>query len=99
VLADRVPEIVLAETRTGYQAADWHEAVTAGRDDIAGWIGRLEGCGPAASALDLPRLRRLVENWPTSGWERDDVCYPYRFALLRGLSVGHFLHRASGSNQ
>jgi asparagine synthase (glutamine-hydrolysing) len=99
LLADRVPEHVLNEPQRGYQTADWHEAVTAGRAELAEWIGRLEDCQPAATAIDLARLRRLVEDWPTDGWERDEVKYPYRYALLRGLSVGHFLHRASGSNR
>jgi asparagine synthase (glutamine-hydrolysing) len=98
-LADRVPHVVLSERRLGYQAADWWEAAAAGRDELARWIDRLENCPPAAAALDLPRLRRLVANWPTDGWDSNEVIYPYRFALLRGLAVGHFLHSASGSNQ
>ena len=98
-LADRVPEAVLAEPRRGLQAADWYEAVTAGRQELAEWIARFEDCAPAVIALDLTRLRRLVENWPAGDWENEEVRYSYRAALLRGLSVGHFLHRASGSNQ
>lgn len=98
MMKDRAPEVVLNEKRRGYQGADWHEIATAGRGDIADWVRRLEGCEPAARALDLPRLRRMVEQWPESGWGDDDIRYPYRYALLRGLSVGHFLHRASGSN-
>jgi asparagine synthase (glutamine-hydrolysing) len=97
-LAGRVPEVVLAEPNRGYQAADWHENVTAGRDEIGQWIARMVDCPPAADALDLPRLQRLIDQLPTSDWERDEVKYPYRYALLRGLSAGHFLHRASGSN-
>jgi asparagine synthase (glutamine-hydrolysing) len=98
-LADRVPAAVLDEPRRGYQAADWHEALGANRGELAEWIGRLEDCAPAATALDLTRLRRMVAEWPEGGWESDAVRYPYRYALLRGLSVGHFLHRASGSNR
>jgi asparagine synthase (glutamine-hydrolysing) len=98
-LADRVPGVVLNEPRRGYQAADWHEALTAGRSDLAEWIARLEECPPAAETIDLARLRRLTENWPTGDWESENVRYPYRYAMLRALSVGHFLHRASGSNR
>ena len=98
VLRGRAPEAVLNEARGGYQGADWHEIATAGRGEIADWVKRLEDCEPAARALDLPRLRRLLDDWPTGGWGEDDIRYPYRYALLRGLSVGHFLHRASGSN-
>jgi asparagine synthase (glutamine-hydrolysing) len=99
VLADRLPAAILEETRRGYQAADWHQAATAGRSELANQIERLKDCPPAAAALDLPRLRRLVADWPSDGWESDRVIAPYRNALLRGLSVGHFLWRASGRNR
>ena len=32
-LADRLPQAVLSEERKGYQAADWHEGLTAARTD------------------------------------------------------------------
>jgi asparagine synthase (glutamine-hydrolysing) len=98
-LADRLPTAVLEETRRGYQAADWYESATLGRAGFAEWIARLHDNSAASRALDLSRLTRLVEDWPASGWERDEVTQPYRFALLRGLATGHFLWKASGSNR
>ncbi len=98
-LADRLPKLVLDEPRKGLQAADWHEGLTAVRDRVADELGRLDACAPAAKALDLPRLRRLVENWPAGGWERDEVMVPYRLALLRAISSGHFLRRVTGGNR
>jgi asparagine synthase (glutamine-hydrolysing) len=97
-LADRLPAAVLNEPRRGYQAVDWHEALTASRAEIATELDRLGDCASAATALDLPRLKRMVENWPTSGWERMDVVRPYRYALTRGLGIGHFLLKTSGAN-
>jgi asparagine synthase (glutamine-hydrolysing) len=97
-LADRVPKLVLDEPRKGLQAADWHEQLTAVRDRIKVEIDRLDTCASASKMLDLPRLRRLVETWPSGGWERDEVSVPYRLALLRGISTGHFLRRATGDN-
>jgi asparagine synthase (glutamine-hydrolysing) len=98
-LADRLPQAVLNEQKKGYQAVDWHEGLTAARAEIAAELDRLAACAPAAKTLDIDRLKRLVEHWPTSGWERDDVIQPYRLALLRGISAGHFLRKASGANQ
>jgi asparagine synthase (glutamine-hydrolysing) len=98
-LADRVPKLVLESRGSGMDSADWHERLTAARGEVAEEIERLAACAPAARALDLPRLRRLVENWPTGGWDRADVSSPYRLALLRGLSAGHFLRRAMRGNQ
>jgi asparagine synthase (glutamine-hydrolysing) len=98
-LADRVPKVVLEEPRKGLQAADWHERLTAVRDRVGCELTRLDACPAAAKALDLPRLHRLVENWPSGGWERDEVSMPYRALLLRSLSTGHFLRRATGGNR
>jgi asparagine synthase (glutamine-hydrolysing) len=98
-LADRLPQAVLDEPKKGYQAVDWHEGVTAARAEIAAELDRLAASAPAAKTLDIERMRRLVENWPTSGWERDEVMQPYRLALLRGIAAGHFLRKASGANQ
>jgi asparagine synthase (glutamine-hydrolysing) len=98
-LADRVSQVALSEQKKGYQAVDWHEGLTAARADIATELERLAACTPAVEALDIDRLNHLVENLPASGWERDAVRRPYRLALLRGISAGHFLRKASGSNQ
>lgn len=97
--ADRLPQPVLNEQKKGYQAADWHEGLTSARAEVAAEVERLAACAPAAKILDIDRMRRLVENWPTSGWEREDVMQSYRLALLRGISAGHFLRKASGANQ
>jgi asparagine synthase (glutamine-hydrolysing) len=97
-LADRLPAVVLDETRKGLQAADWHERLTQVRDRLAVELDRLNACAPARKALDLPRLHQLVENWPAGGWERDEIMVPYRVALLRAVSAGHFLRRATRAN-
>jgi len=98
-LADRLPATVLNERKSGYQAADWHEGLTAARADVAAEVNRLSSSTPAARALDIAKMKGLIENWPTSGWERGDVTRHYRLALVRGISVGHFLRKASGANQ
>lgn len=56
-------------------------------------------CETVAKTLDIERLKRLLENWPTFGWGRGDVISEYRLTLLRGIGAGHFLRRASGANQ
>ena len=98
-LADRLPAAVLNEKKKGYQAADWHEGLAAARGEVAEELERLSASAPAARALDIERMKGLLENWPASGWERDEVMEPYRLALLRGISVGHFLRKASGGNR
>jgi asparagine synthase (glutamine-hydrolysing) len=97
-LADRIPADVLNEKLKGRQAIDWHEGLSAARPQLADEVSRLAEVAPAARALDVARLRRLVEDWPTDGWHRSEIIEPYRLALLRGVSSGHFLRRASGAN-
>lgn len=98
-LADRLPQAVLQERRKGLQAIDWHEGMVAAREDITNQIQRLENCSPAAQLLDLDRLRKLAEEMPSTGWDRTNVIQAYRLAMLRGVSAGSFLRKASGGNQ
>ena len=97
-LADRLPRSVLTAPGKGIQAVDWHEGLTAARDQIREEIARLENVPSATTALDLARLREMVEDWPSEGWHRPEVMRPYRLKLLRGLVSGHFLRKASRSN-
>ena len=97
-LADRLPKLVVEETRKGLQSADWHEKLTSARDRVSLELDRINACPSAARIINISRLRALVENWPSNGWERNDVIADYQLALLRSISVGHFLRRASGQN-
>ena len=98
ILADRLPSAVIENRHIGLDSGDWYERLTAARTEVADELDRLAACAPAARVLDLPRLRRLVGTWPSEGWERPEVSSPYRLALLRGISVGHFLRRVTGGN-
>ena len=98
-LEDRLPKVVIEKRRSGMDGADWHERLTAARAQVAEELDRLAECPSAVRALDLSRLRRLVENWPTGGWERLEISSSYRLALLRAISTGHFLRRATGGNR
>ncbi|HEY1425789.1 MAG TPA: asparagine synthetase B [Caulobacteraceae bacterium] len=97
-LADRLPPEVLNAPLKGYQGADWHEGLTAARAEVAAEIERLAACAPASDALAIERMRALVRDWPEAGWDGHEVIEPYRLGLLRGISAGHFLRRAVGSN-
>lgn len=97
-LGGRLPARVLEETRRGYQAIDWHETLTASRHELSLEIERLEQVPAAGAALDLARMRKLVDDWPSTDWNLPDTRTTYRLALLRGIANGHFLRRAAGSN-
>jgi len=95
-LADRVPAAILAERRQGYQAADWAEGFGAARPLIRDEIELLARCPAAAAALDIGRMRALVEEWPGGGWDEARQSGLYRGALLRAMSAGHFIRKAAG---
>jgi asparagine synthase (glutamine-hydrolysing) len=96
--SDRLPRAVLNERKKGHQAADWHEGLTAARLEVAAEVDRFAAGTPAARALDVSKMRSLVENWPISGWGGGEE-RRYRQALLRGISAGHFLRKTSGANR
>jgi asparagine synthase (glutamine-hydrolysing) len=97
-LKDRLPAEVLNAKLKGYQAIDWHEGLAAARPQLAEEIERMESSDPAVTALDLERMRELIENWPKENWNSVETTQAYRLALLRGVSTGHFLRRATGGN-
>jgi hypothetical protein len=44
-------------------------------------------------------MRELAEAMPSAGWHEGDATQKYRLSLLRGVSAGHFIRKAAGSNQ
>ncbi|HEX8571754.1 MAG TPA: asparagine synthase-related protein [Allosphingosinicella sp.] len=94
--ADRLPQSILQERRKGYQAADWHEGLSAARGELGEELKRIAECAEARSILDTDRLQRMTADWPARAWDGVAAMQNYRQALLRGVSAGHFLRRASG---
>ncbi len=96
--ADRLPPAVAAEQRKGYQAVDWHEGLSAARQELREEVGRIAATDEAAGALDTQKMQTLLDNWPEGGWHKPEVFQPYRLALMRGVSTGHFIRKATRSN-
>ena len=97
--ADRLPPEVVSERRKGYQAADWHEGLAAGREELRMEVERFAEIEATTDALDTKRLARLAQKLPDGNWHDDLVTGSYRLALLRGVSAGHFIRKAAGSNR
>jgi asparagine synthase (glutamine-hydrolysing) len=90
-MAGRLPASTLSRKQRGSQSADWYVSLGAVRDRMAAEVERLR-CSPLANRLlDLDRMQRLIEQWPSSGFERLDVNRSHHIALTRGFSVGKFL--------
>ncbi|WP_439817741.1 asparagine synthase-related protein [Zavarzinia sp. CC-PAN008] len=98
VLQDLVPDEVHQEVGKGLQAADWGVEATRSRSAFADEIARLEQSPFASTCLDLPRLRRLVDNWPQGDFNSAPVMREHHLALCRGLAAGRFIRQVEGGN-
>jgi asparagine synthase (glutamine-hydrolysing) len=98
--ADRLPAEMLdrRRIRKGKQAPDYHEQLEASREALIAEVDRMAGSAMAARCLDLSRMRRLIENWPKTGWQSEAVTNDYRLALLRGVGTGRFILDVEGGN-
>lgn len=87
----RLPDSTLQRYKVGLQAADWYltvgEALPAMRNEAA----LMEQSPAARHTLDLPRLHKLLDTWPASGYEKNEVSYVWDLALSRAIGMGHFL--------
>ena len=98
VFADRLPRAILDERRYGANTPTWFRALNARREDIAADIERLEASPSASRLLDLPRLKRLLAQWPKDENEAERRRGEYRLALARGVHVGRFIRWVEGGN-
>jgi len=98
VFADRLPPSILHERRRGANRPTWFRSLTAVRPQLAADIERLEGSPLASRLLDLPRLKRLIADWPENDNEAEKRKGEYRLALARGVHVGRFIRWVEGGN-
>jgi asparagine synthase (glutamine-hydrolysing) len=97
-LADRLPPAIIDERRRGANKPTWFHALDARRNDIAADIDRLEASPLASRLIDLPRLKRLMAQWPKDANEAEGRMREYRLALARGVHVGRFIRWVEGGN-
>jgi asparagine synthase (glutamine-hydrolysing) len=98
VLADRLPPEILNERRRGEQAPRWFRTLDARREDIARDIDRIEASPLARRMLDVPRMKRLMADWPKDESAAQARKKEYRFALARGVHAGLFIRWVEGGN-
>lgn len=97
-MAGRLPPTILNERRSGFVGADWYLRVAPHRDRFAEAVARLEASPTARRCLDLPQMRRLIDQWPKDDWNSRAVLTRYRAYLLRGVAVGEFIRWVEGGN-
>ncbi|MBW8746081.1 MAG: asparagine synthetase B [Acidobacteria bacterium] len=90
-MKDRLPDMVRNERRRGLQAADFLPLLTAELPAIRLELAQMEQVDLVRRAIDLPRIHRLVEQWPST--YHPSLYGDYALALPRALSMGRFLRR------
>ncbi len=98
LFADRLPREILDETRSGEQSPNWFELLDARKPIVAAEVERLESSRLASRLIDLPRLKRLLAEWPQDARTAQARMREYRYGLDRAVHVGQFIRWVEGGN-
>jgi asparagine synthase (glutamine-hydrolysing) len=98
VFADRLPPEILTETKIGEQAPNWFESLDARRPIADAEVQRIEASELASRLIDVPRLKRLLAEWPQNERAAQQRVNAYRYALDRAVHLSQFIRWVSGGN-
>jgi asparagine synthase (glutamine-hydrolysing) len=90
-MAGRVPAEILDNRKRGLQAADWLSQLQAHQERMRIELDLAGQSDLVRRALDLPRLRRLVDALPSADAADFRVLADYRGVLDHGLDVARFI--------
>lgn len=98
VLADRLPREILDEPRRGVAQPAWFRALDVQRDAIGRDLERIAASPLASRILDIPRLKRLLDEWPKDEAAAQVRVRDYQRLLARGVHVGRFIRWVERGN-
>ncbi|GAB5447458.1 MAG: asparagine synthetase B family protein [Gymnodinialimonas sp.] len=99
MLKGKLPDKVLSETRRGQQTADWHARLSLQLPALRDEVDALSRDDVMAEMLNLPRLRRMLENWPDeTPTSPSDPNASLHLALTRALTTARFIKYVKGGN-
>ncbi|HEY1796181.1 MAG TPA: asparagine synthase-related protein [Stellaceae bacterium] len=98
VFADRLPPEILHERKRGAQGGAWFRRLDTRRQDIAEEVEHLEASPLARRLLDVPRLKRLVREWPADERAALERTSDYLLVLSRALHFSRFIRWAENGN-
>ena len=88
-LADRLPASLFAKIGRGLQSADW--AIRLKQADAFALLEEISSGRTARDLLDLNRMRKVIERWPTRNWNDPSIAQEFRLALIDAIGVGIFI--------
>ncbi|MFY7960936.1 MAG: asparagine synthase-related protein [Elsteraceae bacterium] len=98
-LTDRLPPSQLAERGYGQQNPEWFSRLSVQRERFADDVERFAKVPLAAEMLDLPRLKRLIDDWPANAEAAKAKRFEYETMLPRAIHAGRFIRWSEGGNQ
>jgi len=93
-----MPEEQRENRLNGRWDADWYLRIGRRRQDYIAELDRLAGDDRIAAAIDLPRLRAALEDWPEQTETDQQKFFTREFAVPRGLLAARFINYVEGRN-
>lgn len=95
---DVLPPEVRNNPSKAEQNPEWFHNLSLRRPRLHEQLDHIEESALARRALNIPRLRALLDRWPASAEEAQAAGPAYRSILVRGLHVGAFLRWIDRTN-
>ncbi len=95
---DVLPPDVRDNPSKAEQNPEWFHNLSLRRARLHEQLAYIEESALARRALNIPRLKALLNRWPASAKEAQAAGPAYRSILVRGLHVGSFLRWIDTSN-
>jgi asparagine synthase (glutamine-hydrolysing) len=90
-MRNTLPEAVFDQTGRGEQAAEWFDAASRSRVELAAELENLAANPRMELVLDIPFMRSLMQAWPSKLSDKRNV-FPYR-RLLAVIGSARFARR------
>ena len=95
---DRISTEVAENPLSGYQSADWYEAMEQDISTIRAEADAIASSSLASQAIDGPWLKDSLKSWPPWDLASERTVTRYRWGALRALAAGHFIRKVAGEN-
>ena len=90
-----LPDEILNSRLRGYQGADWYERVKP--EDASAVLEEISSSHSACELLDIPKIRKAIDDWPQGAWANPREIAIYRSRLPIALAAGVFVKEFEGA--
>ena len=93
-----MPAEILNETRSGAQATNWFFEMNARKAELEAEVSRMENSLMACRFFDVPRLKRLLADWPQNAAEAETRRNALILSLDTAVHVFRYMRWVNGGN-